>query len=737
MGVANDRTNMTQTLPSPNALIWQKLAKLTPSLPRHTHIQPRHYNDELWYVLEDKANGKFHRFNALAYQLLGFMNGRNNLEQIVASAAQSSLKQTLDDIPTREDLIELLQYLYVADLLVCDFPPQTASIFERKQKTKQQFWHQLIKSPYAWKIPLLNPDRLLQWLRPIATLLASPVMGLIWLFTVLYALFLAASHWPEISATQLTDVLSPTNLLLLWLTYPLLKVLHELGHGLFTTVWGGNVHEFGVVMILGTPFPYVDATSATGFARKRQRLMVSAAGMAVELFIAALALIIWLPMEQGLLRSILFNVILIGSISTLFFNGNPLMRFDGYHILCDAIDQPNMAARASLQLRYFVKRFGYGLKDIYAPMNSTAEGVGLASYGIAAFCYRMFILISIVLIVAKNFPTVGIVFVVWMSIFQIALPFAKHLTYLLASKELIEHRKQAIFFSTALSAIVAGILVYLPLPHRTASEGIIWLPEHSRIRALTAGEIIQSTIQDGTNVSSNQPLLYLSNIDITADLLRKQATLKEYLARYQQAWSLDRSQIQLFEQDIETIHLEIEFLQNQVNHLIIRSPIDGVFKHLQQHELVGSYVKEGDTIGLIINEDTTRVRVALTQEEIALVRENTLRIEVQVAGLPGKLIPATISQQVPGGTYTLPSPALGTAGGGRIVVDGSSTDITRAAERIFLVDIEIPLTSEQNYFGQRVFVNFIHTSQPLAKRFSGALQNLMLTIAQQDEALLR
>lgn len=709
--------------------LWQYLVQLKPSLPRHVRIQPRQYGKQTWYVLEDRASGNFHRFNELAYRLLGFMNGRNNLDQILGCASEAKLQQTLDDIPTREDVVELLQYLYVADLLICDFPPKTAEIFQRKQKKKQQFWHQLIKSPYAWKIPLLNPDRFLQTIKPYVSFMASPLMGAVWVAVVVYGISLALRNWSEISATRLTDILAPENLFLLWLTYPLLKVFHELGHGIFTTLWGGRVHEFGVVIILGTPFPYVDATAATGFNSKAQRLMVGAAGMAVELFFAAIALYLWLRVDPGIFRDILFNIVVIGSVSTIFFNGNPLMRFDGYHLLCDATDQPNLAARAALQIRHLARRYGYGTNDSWSPAETTGEAIGLTTYGAAAFIYRLSILVTVVLVVARHFPTLGLFFAGWLLLFQIILPLAKHLLYLFSSQELGSNRRRAISFSLICIVLFALLFFVVPFPYRTAAEGVLWLPEQARLRALTPGEVSESLLEDGQWVEAGEPVLHLSNIDITAQLLTKQATLAEYRSRYEQAWSLDRSQIQLFEQDIATIELEIEYLQQQVNNLVVKAPSSGRFRQVSHHQLKGSFIHEGDTIGLLVTDVAPRIRVALTQEEIAEVRNNTRSVEVQLAGEPGHFVRGSLYQEVPGGTFTLPSQALGTAGGGRIIVDGTREDGTRATERVFLVDVEVPRSATTALYGQRALVSFRHPPASIFARLQRAIHTLVVNLS--------
>lgn len=243
-------------------LSWQKLANLHPSLPTHIQIQQRRYGDELWYLLEDKQTGRFHRFSPEGYRLICLMDGRRNLQQILETAASNTSDHQSGG---REELVELVQYLHVADLLLCDIPPDSRELFERQQKQKQQKWRRLLLNPLIWKFPLKDPDALLNRLQPLARLLTRQPVAILWLGTVGYALLQAAAHWSELTVSLVDQVLAPQNILWLWLTYPLLKILHELGHGLYTKAWGGEVHECGVVFMMGIPLPYVDASAATGF----------------------------------------------------------------------------------------------------------------------------------------------------------------------------------------------------------------------------------------------------------------------------------------------------------------------------------------------------------------------------------------------------------------------------------------------------------------------------------------
>ncbi len=712
--------------------LWQRLEVLRPSLPRHIEFQRRDYNGELWYLLHDKSNGRFHRLTPSAYRLLSFMNGRNLLPQILQAASAPEFYDSADEIPTRDELIHLLQYLHVADLLVCDMPPSTQELFARQQQKKKQRWLQVLMNPLVWKFSLGNPNNFLDKLAPVARVITSPTMAVIWLLFISYALLQAAMHWTELTHGQLDKILSPHNLFLLWLTYPLLKVVHELGHGLFTKAWGGDVHEFGVIFMLGTPLPYVDASAATAFKTKRQRMLVSAAGMAVELFLAALALLLWLNLEASLFKDILYNIILIGSVSTLFFNGNPLMRYDGYHLLTDAFDQPNLASRANQQISYFVRRYGYGLQGLHAPAASVTEASLLSVYSITALIYRIFILGSIILLAAYYFPKLGLILALWLISFQLILPSIKYILFVAKSPSLQKARKRAVTVVAVGAAIFILFLGVVPMPMSTSAEGVIWLPDNARIKAEASGEITEVFVADGAQVTQGQAIVQLTNPVLTTNLTFKQASLREYEARLQQAWSDDRSKALLLSQDTDAIRAEVELLQHRVDNLILRSPSSGRLRITKHYQLLGSYLAQGDSIALIETREPLRVRAALTQEEIGLVRQTTKSVELRLASSPTRVNAAAISQQVPAGTFELPSPVLGAKGGGRITLDATKPEGTKTAQMIFLVDVTAPDIIQEGQFGERAYLRFYHPMQPLGVQWYRAFQQLFIRNFQQS-----
>ena len=242
-------------------------------------------------------------------------------------------------------------------------------------------------------------------------------------------------HWPELSAHLSNNLFSTNNLLWLWLVFPVVKAIHEFGHAFAVKKWGGEVNEMGILLLAFTPIPYVDASSSASFPDKQRRIAVAASGMAVELLLAAVALVVWLNMENGQIRALAFNIMLICSVSTILFNGNPLMRYDGYYIFTDLIEIPNLGQRSTRYLGYLFQRYLLGCKEIESPVTALGERFWFLVYGPVSFCYRMTVLCGLLLLVSSRFFIFGILIAVWGTIIHFILPAARTTKFFLNSPQ--------------------------------------------------------------------------------------------------------------------------------------------------------------------------------------------------------------------------------------------------------------------------------------------------------------
>src|SRR5690606_1178756 len=223
-----------------------------------------------------------------------------------------------------------------------------------------------------------------------------------------------------------------------------------------------------------------------------------------------------------------------------------------------------------------------------------------------------------------------------------------------------------------------------------------------------------------------QVLIRLHNPVLSAHLDTQRALLREYEARYQQAWVTDRAQAQLLEQDMNAIKAELELLQTRVNNLTVRSPGTGTIRILRQHHLTGSFFKQGDELAIIERPDSVRVRAALLQEEIGLVRQATVDIAVRLASNPALVVHADILQDVPVATLDLPSQVLGAQGGGRLAVVSRLACVTRLTEQVFLLYSLLSDVQQTGHYGERAYVKFAHPARPLIAQWYSVLQQIFI-----------
>ena len=393
---------MSQSLFSPS---FYRVAQLRPQIRSHARLHRHHYRGQRWYVLQNRTTGRCHRLSPAAHLLIGLMNGERTTQEIWDAASD----RLGDDGPTQDETIRLLGLLHRADALRCDVLPDTEEMLRRTQRsTADESWRRLLH-PLSLRVPLFDPDALLERMLPALRSLFSWAGALVWCAVVAAAILVAAAHRSELAEDLTSQLVSGRNLLLLLAVYPCVKALHELGHGLAAKAWGAEVHETGIMFLVFMPVPYVDASASAVFPEKRRRMLVGAAGIGVEIFLASLALFVWVAVEPGWIRAIAYNVMGICGVSTLFFNGNPLLRFDGYYVLSDAIEIPNLASRSNQYLTYLIQRHLFGMENVRYPVKAPGEAPWFVVYGIAAFVYRSMIGLAIALYVASRFFVVGVV----------------------------------------------------------------------------------------------------------------------------------------------------------------------------------------------------------------------------------------------------------------------------------------------------------------------------------------
>lgn len=709
---------MTGNLTNPS---WYRVAELHPRLAGHARIQRQVFRGQVGYVLQNRITGRFYRVSESAHYFAGLMDGARTVQEL-CDATNAALGE---DTLSQDHVIELLGKLYSAEALQTDASFDSAELFERRVQHQRAQWLSRIKNPLAIRLPLFDPDKLLERLLPLGRFLFSRFGAWIWLLMVSLGLLLAVTHWTEISRDTTIELLSPQNLFLLGLCYPFIKALHELGHGLATRVWGGEVHETGIILMALIPLPYVDASTASAFPEKRRRMLVGAAGIMVEVFLAVLALLLWLNTEPGLIHSLAYNTMLIGGVSTLLFNGNPLLRFDGYYVLSDAIGMPNLATRSNRYLGYLIQRYLFGIGNLTSPATAPDERRWLASYGILAYLYRLVILVAIILFVAETYPIVGMMIAFWATVTQLVMPIVKHAKFILTAPRLERRRIRAISTSSALLLFATVFLFAVPVPLSTMAEGVVVPPDHSELRAGSDGVITRLVAKPDAQVAEGELLIETEDPFLQVRLQIMEARLRELTTRLS-TLRIGREQVKadMLEDEIKLLQAELDRTREQADSLLIRSPAAGIFLLEQPGDMPGRFVSQGDRLGYVADLEHPTVRVAIAQADIGVVRTSTKTVSVRLAERIDVPIPASIDHQIPAAVDRLPSPVLGPLGGGPFAVDPQDPDGVRTTESVFEVELTLPVAVSR--LGERVYVRFDHGSEPLAWQWYRRIRQLFL-----------
>lgn len=701
---------------------WYRVANLKPVLCDAVIISRHVYRGQPWYVLRNRLNGRNHRFNAASYALIGQMDGRQTVQEIWDSAGQLSV----DASPTQDEVIRLLGRLHDVDLIQSDILPSTVELIRQFRGVQNSDWKQRVTNPFSLRFPLWDPDRFLGKWGFLTTPLFTGSVFLLWLLIVFSAMVGAGLHWPELSGRLSDQLFSPRNLLLLWLVYPLVKILHEFGHAFAVKKWGGEVHEMGIILLALTPIPYVDATASAFFPDKQQRIAVAAMGMAVELLLASLALFVWLNVEPGLISVIACNVMLIGGVSTLLFNGNPLLRYDGYYILADFVEIPNLGQRSTRYLGYLLQKYVLGFDDVRSPDTAPGEKGWFALYGPISFAYRMLILVGLILLVSSHFFVIGVLIAIWGAISLLVLPAIRTIGNFLNSPGARHKRPRIIAVAGGFLLGIVLLLFIIPMPLWTTTQGVVWLPEESVIRAGTDCEVVEVLAPVEQLVDKGAPLIRGIDPFLKAEIEVLESQVQELYATYNAQPLHERVKRKMIMAEIKLLKGDLQQAREDLKKLMVHSPSKGNFILLDAQNLPGRFICQGELLGYIVAKHRPTVRVVVRQADISLVRKRVTGVGVRLAEQSATLLQAEIKRIVPAADINLPSAVLGTSGGGNIPVDPTDPDGLRALETVFQLDISLPEQVNNPHVGGRVYVRFEHGSMPLAMQWYRGLRQLFL-----------
>ena len=717
---------------------WYRVGELRPRVLSTVQIHRQHFRGQAWHVLADPASNQFFRLNEAAYRFVALLDGRRT----VADVWKVCNEQLGDDAPTQPEAIQLLGQLYTSNLLAAELPPDAQGLFSRYRKRVTREVQSYLMNIMFARIPLLDPDNFLDHWVGVFGWVFSWLGAAVWLALLSVGLyFLIGKFESLLSQAQNTfqTLTLANNLLPMYIATVVTKVLHEFGHAFACkkfgkqTGSGGEVHVMGIMFLIFTPLPYVDASSSWAFRSKWHRAVVGLAGMYVELAVAAIAAIVWAQTgEASVIHSIAFYVVFIAGVSTVLFNANPLLRYDGYYILSDLLEMPNLWQRSRQYLYYLVKRYAWGVRRPTNPAHTAGECVWLTLYGIASSIYRVVVCLAIMWFFAQRLEgplfVLGVFLTITSLIAWIFVPIGQFARYLFTSGELMRVRGRAMLTTLlAVGGAIAAIGVIRMTDHGRA-EALVVAAREQDIEVRTEGFVSSDPgkgAPSGTRVQAGQPLVVCRNPQLEAERDRLTAALTEAREKLTADMaSLDpheAASVPVDRGNIAAIKDDLDIVQSQLAGLTVIAPLAGDWVSPNRDRMFGVYVTRGQPLGKVIDRSQLILSVWVPQSEAWLIAEAEPVVEFRVRGRPdlngGRPMTGHIAEVRPAGTNELPSAALGFAGGGDIPVSTSDREGRQATEQLFEVRVAPDGPFPDLQPGEVVVVRFAGRSRPLAMQW--------------------
>ena len=658
---------------------FARLRSVQTALRSDLTVSRQKYQGKPVYMVHDPVSFKNHRLSTYEYAVVRSLN-RN---QTLRAAFQTLVEQQVLENDDEEQFYEFIVRLHAINLV--QLPVNNgAELYDRSIKIEQQDRKSKVLGFLFLKMPLTNPDRFLTQTQFVGRLIYTKAFLLLWLVAAFAAGAVLLARGDEFFA-PLNGILSAQNLPFLWISLIVLKVIHELGHGYACKRFGGRVPEMGAMLLAGTPAAYVDASAAWAFPRKWQRLVVMFGGMFFESMVAIIAIFVWAFSANPSIASCAYQLFIMAGLVTIFFNANPLMRFDGYFILSETLGIQNLRPQADKQLNAFWKWLFLGIRPA-ADSKSFREKLWLAAYGIAAGLYKQFLIIAIAVILCYKIPLIGVLLATFHITTTIYTTSSKVLRYLLADAETKDRRGRARIVAASAFALLPACLFLIPVPGGIQTKGIVGFEKENFVRAQSPGFLTNVNYRVGEEVATGDLLLTSANPELEEDLLEKSVELNRSLMEYQALRSdqiKDAAKLEpiLLQREKNVLQAKDEFAR-----LRVLSPATGRLAKSLTTDRIGEFLKIGKELAVIVDGELI-LRTWLNEEQVrAADLKVGNQVEFRLPGQPLKSSLATIKLVEPAREEVFAQQSLTQLGGETIVIDPLTG---KPAENIYEVQLSV------------------------------------------------
>jgi putative peptide zinc metalloprotease protein len=599
------------------------VVKLRPDLV----VQPQFYEGMTHYVVKDPLALKYFRFKIEEYYLLEQFDGKQTLQEVKKAFEKKYRPQTI----SIEDLTRFVAQLHEAGIIHIDSGEQAKVLIRRRKKNRWRKVWAFFANILFIKIPIIDPERLLTRMYPYFRWIFTRTFVTVSTLSMALALCLVISQWKTFY-DKLPDFQSFFNwwtIMSFWVCLAVIKIIHEFGHGLTAKHYGGEVHEMGILFLVLTPALYCDVTDSWLLPNKWRRIWISAAGIYVECFLASIATFVWWYSTPGLLNSLAMATMFICSVNTIMFNANPLLRYDGYYVMADWLEIPNLRIKSTQFFAYLIQEKVLGLEIPVQSYMPRSRRYLFVTYAVASYIYRWFVTFAILWFLSQvlkpyKLESVSYLLAAGAVIPLVGMPVYQIGKFLRTPGRLRKVKKaRAAAYAAAAIALIAGILA-IPTPLRIDGTLVLKLAKPQEVYAEIEGRLVELSVRDGDWVSKDTVIAKLSNPSKEKELAERQQDHDVAWTRarwYVTSPELEhRAQAKTNDANAEQLEGMIEKVSQQLGKLTLIANRDGRIVGAPHKETVGQWVKPGKPFCEVGDPHRLEAHLIIDQSDVHLIK---------------------------------------------------------------------------------------------------------------------
>jgi putative peptide zinc metalloprotease protein len=513
--------------------------------PDLTALQQR-YQGQIYWVLKEPVGLHYFRFQEEEFAILKMLDGQTSLDEIKIEFERLFPPQKI----TVEELGHFVGMLHRNGLVIANVSGQGEQLKKRGiEKKWKEFWA-AASNILALRFKGIDPDRILNALYPKVRWFYSLPARIVCAILVLSALMLVMVQFDTFHTKLPTfhQFFEARNWIYLGVTLGITKVIHEFGHGLTCKHFGGECHEMGVMFLVLTPCLYCNVSDSWMLPNKWHRAWIGAAGMYIEIVIASICTFLWWFSEPGMLHQLCLSTMFVCSVSTVMFNANPLLRYDGYYILADLIEIPNLRQKSTTILNRKLGAWCLGLEEPDDPFLPQRNQIFFALYTVAAAVYRWLILFGILWFLYKIFEPYGLkVLSQTLALISItslvAMPLWKLGQFFYVPGRLDKVKRKNVNITLGILATAALFIIFFPLPYRVFCTLELKPRGADPVYVKVPGILEEISVKAGQKVKTGDKLGLLRNVDLELEISDIRSKIEQHQA-HKDILNYESSQLQ-------------------------------------------------------------------------------------------------------------------------------------------------------------------------------------------------